>query len=330
MQVWPTNRCNLNCRFCWRSRSETSSWKNKKEIDEEIFLKAIEEGLELGLERLTVSGGGEPLIRRKLIERIIEKAGEYNTERNLITNGTLFTEGLYRKMIENSWDFISFSIHGLSPENSNYITDSKTTHEKRIDNINLLNKIKENTERPHLFAITVINKWNWKNIEKFIDFADNNDFSSIFLKIPEGDESVKGMFVNEEDLNELVAKIKKIQSDEFRNRFKLGLNMEFSIDDIEKYYSEDHEKEYTDVERIKSCKKPFNELNIFADGRVAQCCNFGFSENVVDELDENTSLTDIWFGEKMNKLRREMERGKFPDKCKNCFPTTRQKTGEDK
>ncbi|MFB6089237.1 MAG: radical SAM/SPASM domain-containing protein [Candidatus Aenigmatarchaeota archaeon] len=331
MQVWPTNKCNLHCKFCWRERSETSKWKNIEEIDSDLLMNAIHEGLDLSLERLTVSGGGEPLLRREVLERIIELSSEYDTETNVVTNGTLFDRELFIKMIENSWDSISFSIHSFVNENSSYITGSEVSLDKTLDNLRLVNDLKReyNSEKPRLFSITVINKWNWKNIEEFIKIAEKNGFDSVSFKIPEGDESIGEMFIENKNKEKLIEKIRKIKSRKFRDKFELGINLEFSIEDIVNYYNGDGAGS-EEVKRIKSCDKPFNEIDIFADGRVAQCCNFGFSEDVVGRLTWNKSLKDIWYGEKMNRIRRDMENGIFHERCKDCFPTTKAGTGEDK
>ena len=76
------------------------------------------------------------------------------------------------------------------------------------------------------------------------------------------------------------------------------------------------------------CKVPFTEVVVFADGSVSQCCNFiGRKSKFVDKI-LNKSLEEVWYGEKFENLRKEIIKGNWPDRCRECtldFMTKREK-----
>lgn len=76
----------------------------------------------------------------------------------------------------------------------------------------------------------------------------------------------------------------------------------------------------------RTCGRPFApEITIRAGGinghtlAVHPCCQvMGNDQNAVLGHLDDTSIIDVWEGEKYNKLRKGHETGDFPDYCKNC------------
>lgn len=70
----------------------------------------------------------------------------------------------------------------------------------------------------------------------------------------------------------------------------------------------------------QNCMMPFRRLLVSWDGKVFGCCADWFEQNIIGRI-ENESLSDIWKGNDINKLRCDLESGQSfnYDPCKSCF-----------
>ena len=86
--------CNLKCPMCPQSSGREKDFLKKFPI--ELYKKALNEAIPLGLKYVQLSGSGEPLLSKDL-----EEAVSYASERGLITmiytNGVLLNERRYNK-----------------------------------------------------------------------------------------------------------------------------------------------------------------------------------------------------------------------------------------
>ena len=65
-----TNACNLDCVTCWNyapglATSKTAAWKAQR-MDEKIFQRVLGEIAGAGVERIILSGGGEPFMHPRI------------------------------------------------------------------------------------------------------------------------------------------------------------------------------------------------------------------------------------------------------------------------
>ncbi len=112
LYVEPTNKCNLACRTCIRR-----TWNEPMGIMcEEVYNRVIE-GLSAVSPPSTVffGGFGEPLSHPNIIE-MISKAKKLGSEVEMITNGTLLTKDMSKKLIKAGLDILWVSIDGASPD----------------------------------------------------------------------------------------------------------------------------------------------------------------------------------------------------------------------
>ncbi len=110
--VEPTNQCNLACRTCIRN-----TWDEPMgEMDDATFARIVE-----GLQALSppptviLSGFGEPLSHPNIVAMVTE-AKSLGTRVELITNGTLLTGNLSRRLIAAGLDLLWVSLDGARPE----------------------------------------------------------------------------------------------------------------------------------------------------------------------------------------------------------------------
>ena len=112
LYVEPTNKCNLACRTCIRH-----TWKEPMGMMSEKVYDRVIEGLSTLNPAPTVffGGFGEPLSHPEILE-MITKAKKLGSRVELITNGTLLTKELSKKLIKSGLDILWVSIDGATPE----------------------------------------------------------------------------------------------------------------------------------------------------------------------------------------------------------------------
>lgn len=113
LELYPTLSCNLDCAFC-----DTTDRKRPPvgELSDARLLSLIDEAAELGVARVFVLGGGEPLARRDLSPALLHRVKARGMEGVLTTNGTLLNAELARRLVEDRWDEVHFSIDAADPE----------------------------------------------------------------------------------------------------------------------------------------------------------------------------------------------------------------------
>jgi MoaA/NifB/PqqE/SkfB family radical SAM enzyme len=110
--IEPTNRCNLECRTCIRNVwDEPLGQMNTTTFDR------IVEGLRSFSPppNIFFGGFGEPLAHPDIVEMVV-KAKSLGSQVELITNGTMLTPEISRKLIKADLDMLWVSIDGATPE----------------------------------------------------------------------------------------------------------------------------------------------------------------------------------------------------------------------
>jgi MoaA/NifB/PqqE/SkfB family radical SAM enzyme len=87
-----TNACNLDCVTCWNyapnlATPKSVDWKRRR-IDPGLFTRVLDEVAATGVERVVISGGGEPFSHPEL-PRFLREVKRKGLRLTLITNGTL-------------------------------------------------------------------------------------------------------------------------------------------------------------------------------------------------------------------------------------------------
>jgi len=110
--IEPTNACNLECRTCIRN-----IWDEPiGQMDSKVFDRIIE-GLKAFSPEPTVflGGFGEPLSHPGIVD-MVARVKALGAPVELITNGTLLTQEMSRRLIEAPLDMLWVSLDGATPE----------------------------------------------------------------------------------------------------------------------------------------------------------------------------------------------------------------------
>lgn len=104
-----THRCNLRCSFCHITETKF------QELDTAGFFRVVDILDELGVAVISISGGGEPLIRPDFAD-IINHAAERGIYTKLTSNGTM-PRSRYERLLASRIDEIGISLDGIDGDN---------------------------------------------------------------------------------------------------------------------------------------------------------------------------------------------------------------------
>jgi MoaA/NifB/PqqE/SkfB family radical SAM enzyme len=304
-QIHLTNRCNLKCIFC-----EVPFFRTK-DLSDEKWYQIIEELCELKPLALTLSGGGEPLLRPKLLLHAIKKVKEVGTRALVITNGTLVTSTFAKKLVEYRCDEWRESIHTPFVKADSFVR-GKSMLTQSFEGIKLIAHWKRKLESdfPQLVIWMTLTKHTITHIRAMIKKCTSLGVNSLFLRIVNPPENKK-VYPSLAQRQKLLRKLPEYKS--VAEKSGIELRCGFLPRDILPHLPDGGKL---------TCLIPFHELVVFADGRVAVCCNFikdDTSSPGVESL-KGKGLREIWFGDKFNNFRKCMLDGILFDRCVACTP----------
>ncbi len=316
VQFHLTNRCNLKCIFCWQYFDSNSS----NELSDDKWVSLSKEIFDLGVNRLTISGGGEPLIRKNVVSDIIKN--KKNTEIEIITNGTLISSDIAKTFVDMGLENIIFSIGSPFDKKDSLIRGGESSLKKTIRGIDNINYWKEkfDSDIPKTSINMVILKQNYNDIYPMTIFSEKNKISKINLRMVNEKgkdyQSGEGLLPTRGQLDEFFMEIDK--SEKLAKSSGIEFDMEFNRDDIDSYLTTNNKIGKIMESHEKICLIPFHEMVVFANGNTSQCCNFFDGDvNFVDNI-KNKTLSDVWWGNKFNRLRESILKRHLSETCKDC------------
>lgn len=147
MAISTSEICNIKCRYCFRSVSNTidSGYTTEKFMSWDIFKLIVKQTKEFipGVKKIFFNVTGEPLCNNELsnmIKYFKEEIPEPVT--SIQTNGLLLNEEIARNLSDSGLDNIMISLQGISKEKYKSICGANIDLEKFISNIAYLYEIK--------------------------------------------------------------------------------------------------------------------------------------------------------------------------------------------
>jgi len=301
-QIHPTNRCNLNCIFC----DVPFRYKGKPDLPDEKWISTVKELCELGPEIVTISGGGEPFVRTKLLIDIIKMLHSAGIKIEVISNGTFISDDVTKTIAECCHHY-RVSLHSTTIESDEFLRGVKGSVKLSFEGIKKIAEWKKklNKNKPTIDIAMVLTKINISEIEKMIIKASEFGANRISLRIVhKWGEKYRP---TQEQMKYLKKKLKEYE--EMAKKRNLDLIYDFVIEDM----FEPAGKKMDEILGDKNnklqkdepfCTLPFREIVVFADGRVACCCNFIIDPEESEGVDsiKNRTLHQVWMGEKFKNL----------------------------
>ena len=112
VNIESTSHCNAKCLTCPHPYHQ----RVRGIMDDDLYVKVLDECIDLGVKKIHLQNFGEPLIDRKLPEKI-KMAKDRGIETvKIISNASALTENKSRQLIEAGLDEIKVSFDGLSKD----------------------------------------------------------------------------------------------------------------------------------------------------------------------------------------------------------------------
>ena len=207
-----TYRCNLACEHCYLDAGTTplvgtENFADRGELGTEECFKVIEEIAAFAPECLTILTGGEPLLRRDILD-IVRRAAERGLWVVIGTNGVSITENLARRLSEAGARGLSLSLDALEPDRHDRFRMVRGAWQNTVQGAEILNR----TGLPFIVQTTAASH-NFNELEAIADFAHDRLAAKVwnlYFLVPTG----RGQFISDmtpAQYDEVLASLYRIQ-----------------------------------------------------------------------------------------------------------------------
>jgi radical SAM protein with 4Fe4S-binding SPASM domain len=213
-----TYRCNLACEHCYLDAGGTplvgtDNFADRRELGTEDCFAIVDEIAALAPECVTILTGGEPLLRRDILE-IVQRAAERGLWVVIGTNGVRITENLARRLAEAGARGLSLSLDALDPDRHDGFRKVRGAWRNTVEGAEILNRA-----RLPFIVQTTAGSHNLGELEAIADFAHDRLAAKVwnlYFLVPTG----RGQFVSDitaEQYDEVLASLHRIQG-KYRGR----------------------------------------------------------------------------------------------------------------
>jgi radical SAM protein with 4Fe4S-binding SPASM domain len=221
-----TYRCNLACEHCYLDAGPTTlppqraesarpgprllnaeNFADRSELSTEECFKVIEDIAAFAPECVTILTGGEPLLRRDILD-IVQRAAERGLWVVVGTNGVRITENVARRLAEAGARGLSLSLDALDPARHDRFRMVRGAWENTVEGAQILNR----TGLPFIVQTTA-GSHNLGELEAIADFAHDRLAAKVwnlYFLVPTG----RGQFVSDmtpAQYDEVLASLYQIQ-----------------------------------------------------------------------------------------------------------------------
>ena len=190
-----TYRCNLACEHCYLDAGgtplvSTENFADRSELGTEECFRVIDEIAAFAPECVTILTGGEPLLRRDILE-IVQRAAERGLWVVVGTNGVRITENLARRLAAAGARGLSLSLDALDPDRHDHFRKVRGAWRNTVEGAEILNR----TALPFIVQTTA-GAHNLGELEAIADFAHDRLAAKVwnlYFLVPTG----RGQFVSD-------------------------------------------------------------------------------------------------------------------------------------
>src|SRR5512134_2326785 len=207
-----TYRCNLACEHCYLDAGGapqvgTENFADRSELGTEECFRVIDDIAAFAPECLTILTGGEPLLRRDILE-IVQRAAERGLWVVVGTNGVRITENVARRLAEAGARGLSLSLDALDPDRHDRFRKVRGAWQNTVEGAEILNR----TGLPFIVQTTA-GSHNLGELDAIADFAHARLAAKVwnlYFLVPTG----RGQFVSDmtpTQYDEVLASLYRIQ-----------------------------------------------------------------------------------------------------------------------
>ena len=254
LRITITNRCNENCIYCHHDGMVSS----KDEMTPDEIYKICKIAKKIGVRKIRLSGG-DPLVRKDIVE-IVEKIASLDfKDISLTTNGVLLEK--YAKDLKDAGlDRINVSLDTLNPDTYKFVTRMDYLNEAKTGILNAV----EVGLYPVKINMVIMKDINQNEVKDMFEFCRENNMVLQLIELIESENCDEDKFNAEYHypLDSIENKLSDMADDVRERKFMQGRK---------KYYINDGEIEIVrPVDNSKFCAN-CSRLRITPDGKIKPC-----------------------------------------------------------
>jgi AdoMet-dependent heme synthase len=190
-----TYRCNLACEHCYLDAGgsplvASENFADRSELGTDECFRVIDEIAAFAPECVTILTGGEPLLRRDILE-IVRRAAERGLWVVVGTNGVRVTENVAKRLAEAGARGLSLSLDALDPDRHDRFRKVRGAWRNTVEGAEILHR----TGLPFIVQTTA-GSHNLGELEAIADFAHDRLAAKVwnlYFLVPTG----RGQFVSD-------------------------------------------------------------------------------------------------------------------------------------
>lgn len=223
IDIETSNKCNLNCQYCFRDIYGTKE-ALKKELNLNQRLSLIQQAKDLGCETVKITGAGEPFADKDLWP-MIEYANKLGMWVMIFTNGSLIDQNIAKKLAKMDVSLI-VKANSFTIEREDKMVGRKGYAEKRNKAIEYLIQEGFNSKNPtRLGRDLVVTNINKNEVYDALRWCRKNNVFPLFRPLmPIGAAAkLKDWMLDKEETKSMYETARKIDIKEFDLKYDLTL-----------------------------------------------------------------------------------------------------------
>src|SRR5689334_6361042 len=310
-----TYRCNLACEHCYLDAGgsplvRTDNFADRSELGTEECFRVIDEIAAFAPECLTILTGGEPLLRRDILE-IVRRASARGLWVVVGTNGVRNSENVAGRLAEAGARGLSLSLDALDPDRHDQFRRVRGAWKNTVEGAAILNR----TGLPFIIQTTA-GSHNLGELDAIADFAHDRLAAKVwnlYFLVPTG----RGQFVSDitpTQYDEVLAALYRIQRKYER---RMLVNAKCAPHYIKTVLEQGGDESQLPRVRTYSggaggCPAGTHYMGIRPNGDVTPCPYLPVYAGTL----RNARLTDLWTSSQLfNDIRRRSSLG---GRCGEC------------
>lgn len=313
LELYPTLRCNLDCSFC------DTTERHRPPVNElscEELLAVVDDAAGLGVRRVFVLGGGEPLARRDT-PQVLRRIKDHGMEGVLTTNGTLLGPALARQLVQTGWDEVHVSLDGPTTAIHDPLRGQRGAFRKAVQAACRLRVLRDQhgASTPRLAVHTVLTRDNWHTLTQMVELAHalgafRIDFDALIAYTP----AQRALRLTPEQ----AAQVPDLAARALERANALGIATTLAHflrqGTLDRGQTALPQEPGSGLDGAP-CRKAWHYLVVQADGRTSPCCVLAGEGGSV----RGKTLREVWQSDPfLNTVRKAMLAQKPLPRCAEC------------
>jgi MoaA/NifB/PqqE/SkfB family radical SAM enzyme len=308
-----TDRCNVACYFCNQQDVRT-----KDQISLAHLKRIVDELVAGGLRSIRMSGGGDPLFHREILEFLDHVHARGVVIDNLTTNGALLNGTIASRLVSHGAREVIFSLNAVDADDYHRMMQAQpATFQKVVDNVRGLVAARGERDAPCVVVQFLLDRENYRELPRMYELgrslgADRISVASV-LEIPL-DRIREDVLLRPEDAEAIRPYLAAVLE---RDKLDRRLQIEFPYHPWQIVHAEiRRELGYTEEAPLFTTAPAFREENghcffawytatIRGNGELYPCCLLMQPDYKPLGNALNGHFVDHWNGPAFTQMRRE-------------------------